>query len=95
MDRSVQGVYNNFNCYEKNGIDGLQLGHSTGRKKKMTEVQEEALYKTDSFVMADFASVGRISIQPWRGAQYLALQRFTRHRLHITACIKIKPPMIL
>ena len=41
----------------------------------------------DSFVIADFARVGRISIQPWRGAQYLALQRLTRHRLHITACI--------
>lgn len=41
----------------------------------------------DSFVIADFARVGRISIQPWRGAQYLALQRLTRHRLHITQCI--------
>jgi hypothetical protein len=28
-----------------------------------------------------------IRIQPWRGAQYLALQRLTRHRLHITQCI--------
>ena len=41
----------------------------------------------DSFVIADFARVGRISIQPWRGSQYLALQRLTRHRLHITECI--------
>lgn len=41
----------------------------------------------DSFVIADFARVGRISIKPWRGAQYLALQRLTRHRLHITECI--------
>ena len=41
----------------------------------------------DSFVIADFARVGRIHIQPWRGAQYLALQRLTRHRLHITECI--------
>lgn len=41
----------------------------------------------DSFVIADFARVGRIKIQPWRGAQYLALQRLTRHRLHITECI--------
>ena len=41
----------------------------------------------DSFVIADFARVGRINIQPWRGAQYLALQRLTRHRLHITQCI--------
>ncbi|MDD4376791.1 MAG: transposase [Eubacteriales bacterium] len=41
----------------------------------------------DSFVIADFARVGRISIDPWRGSQYLALQRLTRHRLHITECI--------
>lgn len=48
MDMSIQGVYNILNCYEKNGIDGLQPGHSTRRKKKLTEVQEEALYKTIS-----------------------------------------------
>ena len=41
----------------------------------------------DSFVIADFARCGRINIQPWKGAQYLALQRLTRHRLHITECI--------
>ncbi|MCQ4833303.1 IS110 family transposase, partial [Hungatella sp. SL.1.14] len=41
----------------------------------------------DSFVIADFARVGRINTQPWRGAQYLALHRLTRHRLHITECI--------
>ena len=41
----------------------------------------------DSFVIADFARVGRIHTEPWRGAQYLALQRLTRHRLHITECI--------
>lgn len=37
----------------------------------------------DSFVIADFARVGRIHTEPWRGSQYLALQRLTRHRLHI------------
>ena len=41
----------------------------------------------DSFVIADFARVGRVSIKPWRGSQYLALQRLTRHRMHITECI--------
>ena len=41
----------------------------------------------DSFVIADFARVGKIKIKPWRGSQYLALQRLTRHRLHITKCI--------
>ena len=41
----------------------------------------------DSFVIADFARAGRISVKPWRGPQYLALQRLTRHRMHITECI--------
>ena len=41
----------------------------------------------DSFVIADFARVGRISVKPWRGSQYPALQRLTRHRMHITECI--------
>ena len=41
----------------------------------------------DSYVIADFARVGRIAIKPWRGSQYLALQRLTRHRMHITECI--------
>ncbi len=37
----------------------------------------------DAFVIADFARVGRITTKPWRGCQYLALQRLTRHRLHL------------
>lgn len=41
----------------------------------------------DSFVIADFARVGRIHSEPWRGSQYLALQRLTRHRLHIVDCL--------
>lgn len=41
----------------------------------------------DSFVIADFARVGRIHNEPWRGSQYLALQRLTRHRLHIVDCL--------
>lgn len=31
----------------------------------------------DSFIVADFVRVGRIAIKPWRGSQYLALQRLT------------------
>ncbi len=41
----------------------------------------------DAFVIADFARVGRINTAPWRGPQYLALQRLTRHRLHLIECI--------
>jgi transposase len=37
----------------------------------------------DAFIIADFARCGRITSQPWRGAQFLALQRLTRHRLHL------------
>ena len=37
----------------------------------------------DAYVIADFARVGRITCEPWRGAQFLALQRLSRHRLHI------------
>jgi transposase len=40
----------------------------------------------DAFLIADFARVGRISTQPWRGSQFLALQRLTRHRLHLVEC---------
>ncbi len=41
----------------------------------------------DAFVIADFARVGRISSEPWRGSQFLALQRLTRHRLHLIECL--------
>jgi len=41
----------------------------------------------DAFVIADFARVGRITTAPWRGSQFLALQRLTRHRLHIAASL--------
>jgi transposase len=41
----------------------------------------------DAYIIADFARVGRISCKPWRGAQFLALQRLSRHRLHLIECI--------
>ncbi|NMA50038.1 MAG: IS110 family transposase [Tissierellia bacterium] len=41
----------------------------------------------DAYVIADFARCGRISSSPWRGSQFLALQRLTRHRLHLVECI--------
>ncbi|WP_082853497.1 IS110 family transposase, partial [Clostridium coskatii] len=49
-----------------------------------------AMAKTDlldAFIIADFARAGLIEIQPWRGSQFLALKRLTRHRLHLTECI--------
>ena len=41
----------------------------------------------DAYIIADFARCGRITSQPWRGAQFLALQRLTRHRLHLVESI--------
>jgi len=41
----------------------------------------------DAFVIADFARVGRITNEPWRGSRFLALQRLTRHRVHLVECI--------
>lgn len=41
----------------------------------------------DSFVVADYLRIGRVAIDPWRGAQYLALQRLTRQRRHISEAI--------
>ena len=41
----------------------------------------------DSYIIADFARCGRITCEPWRGAQFLALQRLTRHRLHLVECV--------
>lgn len=41
----------------------------------------------DAFIIADFARVGRINTKPWRGSQFLALQRLTRHRLHLVECL--------
>ena len=41
----------------------------------------------DAFMIADFARAGRIETEPWRGSQFLALQRLTRHRLHLVEAL--------
>jgi len=41
----------------------------------------------DAYIIADFARVGRIQSDPWRGSQFLALQRLTRHRLHLVDAV--------
>lgn len=41
----------------------------------------------DSFIVADYVRAGRIEIEPWRSAQFLALQRLTRQRGHISEAI--------
>ena len=49
-----------------------------------------AMAKTDpqdAFMIADFARAGLIESTPWRGSQFLALKRLTRHRLHLSECM--------
>lgn len=42
----------------------------------------------DAYLIADFARVGRTKkLEPWHGAQYIALKRLTRHRLHLAECV--------
>lgn len=41
----------------------------------------------DAFAIADFARVGKITSSPWRGSQFLALQRLARHRLHLAKAL--------
>lgn len=49
----------------------------------------------DAFVIADFARVGKITSAPWKGNQYIALQRLTRCRLHIMENIAREKSYIL
>ena len=43
---------------------------------------------TDAYLIADFARVGRTKkLEPWRGGQFIALKRLTRHRMHLMECI--------
>ena len=39
----------------------------------------------DAMVIADYARIGRIDAAPWRGGEYMPLQRLTRQRLHIVS----------
>ena len=43
---------------------------------------------TDAYLIADFGRVGRTKkLEPWRGGQFIALNRLTRHRMHLSECI--------
>lgn len=44
--RSIPTIYNYVNAYKKTGISGLNMGHSTGRKTKLTSEQEQKTYQT-------------------------------------------------
>ncbi len=43
---------------------------------------------TDAYLIADFGRVGRTKkLEPWRGGQFIALKRLTRHRMHLSESI--------
>ena len=51
-------------------------------KKSFHDLEKED--GIDAYILADFARVGRTkSLYPFRGSQYIALQRLTRQRYHI------------
>jgi transposase len=51
-------------------------------KKSFTDLEKTD--PTDAYVIADFARVGRCKhLHPFRGSQFIALQRLTRQRFHI------------
>ena len=54
---------------------------------KKTFIAEDKNDPRDALAIADFARVGKINSEPWRGSQYLAIQRLTRHRLHLIEAV--------
>lgn len=63
------------------------LNPKTTARYKETFVDMDKTDPLDAFVIADFARAQKITTEPWRGAQFLALQRLTRHRLHVVESI--------
>ena len=59
------------------------LNPKTIANYRKTFVDMDKTDPLDAYIIADFARCGRITSNPWRGAQFLALQRLTRHRLHL------------
>jgi transposase len=62
---------------------------------KKTFVDIDKTDPNDALVIADFARVGKITSSPWKGSQYIALQRLTRCRLHIMENITREKSYIL
>ena len=70
---------NNFNTevYQINAHDFAKY------KDSFSDVEKTDT--SDAYILADFARVGRTkSMYPFRGSQYIALQRLTRQRYHIS-----------
>ncbi|HHX63252.1 MAG TPA: IS110 family transposase [Epulopiscium sp.] len=62
---------------------------------KKTFVDMDKTDPLDALAIADFARVGKITTTPWKGNQYIALQRLTRCRLHIIENISREKSYIL
>lgn len=62
-------------------------------KKSFTDMDKTD--PLDALAIADFARVGKINASPWKGGQYIALQRLTRCRLHIIENISREKSYIL
>ena len=64
------------------------LNPKTTANYRKSYVGMEKTDPTDAFLIADFARVGRTKkLEPWRGGQFIALKRLTRHRMHLMECI--------
>ncbi|MHC6180469.1 IS110 family transposase [Clostridium sp. JNZ X4-2] len=62
---------------------------------KKTFIDIDKTDPKDAMVISDFARVGKITTAPWKGSQYIALQRLTRCRLHIIENISREKSYIL
>lgn len=70
---------NNFNTevYQINAHDFAKY------KDSFSDIEKTD--PSDAYILADFARVGRTkALHPFRGSQYIALQRLTRQRYHIS-----------
>jgi transposase len=63
------------------------LNPKTIANYRKTFVDMDKTDPLDAYIIADFARCGRITSEPWHGAQFLALQRLSRHRLHLVECV--------
>lgn len=63
------------------------LNPKTTKNYRQTFVNLQKTDPEDSFLLADFARIGKIKSKPWKGDQHLALKRLTRHRQHLIELI--------
>lgn len=75
---STHPILNNLNCLV------YTVNAKSIDKYKESYIELEKSDPTDAFIIADFVRVGRIkSLSPFKGSQFLALQRLTRQRKHL------------